>query len=229
MSALAAALLVSGVSLVGSYAFLLRQETLARLVPVLVSLAVGVMLGDAFLHLLPDAVQRTGNLEAVMLLTLAGMLLFFFLEKGVRRRHHRQNASPSAAAQPKPFATMNLVGDAVHNLVDGMLIAGSFLAGPAAGVLTTLALVIHEVPQEVGDVGTLVGGGYTVRKAVWYNFLCSLTCVVGAVLVLAFASFTTLQVDYLLPLAAGGFIYVATAGLIPELHRQKAARQQLSQ
>ncbi|MCU0354428.1 MAG: ZIP family metal transporter [Cytophagales bacterium] len=226
---LSSSLLVSIVALVGGFALFIKTTTLQRLVPLLVSLSVGVLLGDAFLHLLPDAIQRTQNLLAVMLSVLGGIFLFFLLEKVIRWRHQHEIYPSQETREIRPLARMNLIGDAMHNFIDGTLIAGSFMVSPAAGVATTIAVIVHEIPQEIGDVGTLIYSGMSVKKAIWYNFLCALSCVAGAVAMLLLGTWLDGGVVYLLPVAAGGFIYIAACDLIPELHRQPAFRHNLAQ
>lgn len=224
-SVLLAALSISVVALVGYFALKIPPKRLENSLQFLISLSVGVFLGDAFLHLIPDAAARTNNLENVLVGVLGGILLFFFVEKVVRWRH--QYASHTTDV--KPLASMNLIGDAVHNFIDGTLIAGSFLASPVIGLTTTLAIIVHEIPQEIGDTGALIYSGYTPKKAVWLNFLCSLTCVVGAVLTLLLGTWLNLPVVHLMPIAAGGFIYIAACDLIPELHNSVRTRHQIGQ
>jgi len=182
-------------------------------------------LGDAFLHLIPDAAERTGNLQNVCLGVLGGIFLFFCLEKFVRWKH----VHSTSKEELKALAPMNLLGDAVHNFIDGTLIAGSFLVSPVIGLTTTIAIIIHEIPQEIGDTGSLIYGGYAPKKAVWYNFLCSLTCVLGAILTLLLGAWLNLPVVYLMPVAAGGFIYIAACDLIPELHTRTVLKHQIGQ
>lgn len=220
--ALSAALLVSVVSLSGAFTLWLRADRLRRITPILVSLAVGVLLGDAFLHLIPDAAE-TLPLPTVCLMTLAGILLFFGIEKIVRWRHRHDVADPESAA-PSPMAQMSLTGDAVHNFADGVLIAGSFAANPWLGFATTAAIIAHEVPQEIADVGALIQGGCTPRRAVVLNFLCSLTVVLGVVATLLVGIWASEWLPYLLPVAAGAFIYVAAADFIPALHAEESQR-----
>ncbi|CCE22520.1 MULTISPECIES: ZIP family metal transporter [Methylotuvimicrobium] len=218
---LSASLLVSLVSLSGAFVFYLDRQLLKRLLPYLIALAVGVLLGDAFIHLIPDAAERQGSIATVCLTTLAGVFLFFVLEKIVRWRHdHTVFADDSI----KPMAKMNLMGDAVHNFVDGILIGGSFLVDPVIGLTTTLAIVVHEIPQEIGDVGALVYGGYSPKDAVLYNFYCSLTVVMGAVFTLLLGQFAEASLILLLPIAAGGFIYIAATDFIPVLHEHSSLR-----
>jgi zinc and cadmium transporter len=218
VSAIAASLAVSVCSLSGLFALWLQPETLKRIVPYLVALAVGVLLGDAFIHLIPDAVNRHGSVAEVCLMTLVGVFCFFVLEKFVRWRHdHRQDFS-TTPDDIRPMAKMNLVGDAIHNFVDGILIGGSFLVDPAIGVTTTLAIIAHEIPQEIGDVGALVYGGYSPKQAVLFNYYCSLTVLAGAIFTLLLSQIAESSLLFLLPIAAGGFIYIAATDMIPALH-----------
>lgn len=222
--ALLAGTVVCGVALVGGVVYFLPSHSLRQFTQVGISLSVGVLLGDAFLHLLPDALDQLKDTRFVMTSTLGGMLLFFGLEKLVRGHYH-----PTGETPIKPFAPMNLLGDGVHNFIDGTLIAGSFLVSPETGWATTLGIVVHELPQEIGDIGALVGGGYSIRKAIFYNLLCSMTCLLGVGVILAAGLWLEAYTVYALPLAAGGFIYIATADLIPELHRQTVGSSLLRQ
>ncbi len=224
LAAIAASLAVSLCSLCGAFALWLSAARLKRIVPFLVALAVGVLLGDAFIHLIPDAVVRQGSVSDVCLVVLIGVFGFFVLEKLVRWRHdHNVDTRPSRDAV-LPLAKMNLIGDAIHNFVDGILIAGSFLADPVLGLTTTLAIVAHEVPQELGDVGALLRGGYSPRQAVLYNFYCSLSVVPGALFTLGLSQAAESSLMVLLPIAAGGFIYIAGSDLIPVLHERSTLR-----
>lgn len=218
LPALAAGLTVSLVSLSGLFVLWMQPKRLQAIVPYLVALAVGVLLGDAFIHLIPDAIVRGGSVSAVCLTVLLGVFAFFLLEKLLRWRHHHR--VDYDASDIRPLARMNLVGDAIHNFVDGILIAGSFLVEPILGVTTTLAIVAHEIPQELGDVGALVYGGYGPKRAVLYNFYCSLTVLVGVLFTLVLGQFAQASLVYLLPVAAGGFIYIAASDLIPALHER---------
>lgn len=223
IQSLLASLLVAAVSLCGAFVLVLRESFLQRLIPLLVALAVGVLLGDAFLHLIPEAVERIGSVSRVGLLVVCGMVLFFAIEKLVRWRHDHAHlpvaAALTAGAGPvQPMARMNLVGDGVHNFIDGILIAGSFAADPVLGWATTAAIVLHEIPQELGDVGALICGGYAPRRAVMLNFVCALTVILGVAATLLVGMYAVEALAVLLPLAAGGFIYIAAADFIPALH-----------
>lgn len=228
-TAIGASFLVSLVSLTGLFALWIEPERLKYIIPYLVALAVGVLLGDAFIHLIPDAVQRQGSISTVCLTALLGMFLFFVLEKLVRWRHDHQINIPDQTRDIRPIAKMNLMGDAVHNFVDGILIGGSFLVDPVLGFTTLLAIIVHEIPQEIGDVGALVHGGYSAAKAVLYNFYCSLTVVAGTVFTLLSSQLAESSLTFLLPIAAGGFIYIAATDMIPALHEHSTIPHLLGQ
>jgi zinc and cadmium transporter len=216
--AFAAGFCVSLVSLSGIFALWIKPIHLKRLIPVLVALAVGVLLGDAFIHLIPDAVTRQGSVADVCLTTLLGIFLFFLLEKLVRWHHDHTVPVNEAVTTLLPLAKMNLIGDGIHNFIDGILIAGSFLVAPELGLSTTLAIIAHEIPQEIGDVGALLRGGLPPAKAVFFNFLCSLTVILGVGLTLLLGQMPQSALILLLPIAAGGFIYIAASDFIPVLH-----------
>jgi zinc and cadmium transporter len=214
---LAAALLVSLVALCSAFVLYLKDATLTRWMPRLIALAVGVLLGDVFLHLLPDALERTTDTGSVFLWTLTGIIVFYFIEQSLHWRHDHAVLPGDIAQKPQSYANMNLLGDGAHNFVDGILIAGSFLADPMLGVATTFAIIIHEIPQEISDIAVLIHGGYEKRRAVLLNFFCSCACLAGAGLTLMIAQFMTISLHALLALTAGGFIYIATSDLIPLL------------
>jgi zinc and cadmium transporter len=247
-------LVVSLVSLVGLLALSQDPARLRRLQLYLVSLAAGSLLGGAFLHLLPEAVDRLGTGLPFSLYLLGGFFGFFVLEKflwhhhhgtdhaesvGEKHRAHEQHAAfesggdAAAEAGPEarthPIVTMVLLGDGVHNLLDGMVIAAAYLADPTVGLVTTLAVVLHEVPQEIGDFGVLLHGGLSVRRAVLANFLSATTAIFGAVIVLWIGSEVQGLEAALLTISAASFIYIAAADLIPELHRSREPRQALPQ
>jgi zinc and cadmium transporter len=225
-----ASLLVSFSSLSGLFVLWIKPEKLQKIVPYLVALAVGVLLGDAFIHLIPDAVKRQGSVSMVCLMTLMGVFIFFILEKIVRWRHDHQGDFRAIDQNTiQPMAKMNLVGDAIHNFVDGVLIAGSFLTDPILGVTTAFAIIAHEIPQEIGDVGALIFGGFSPKQAVLYNFYCSLTVVVGAIFTLFLSQIAESSLVFLLPIAAGGFIYIATTDMMPALHTHSSLRNLFGQ
>ncbi|OGC11322.1 hypothetical protein A3K48_02250 [candidate division WOR-1 bacterium RIFOXYA12_FULL_52_29] len=207
--------LVSLISLIGVFTLSLNRSKLGEILLVLVSFAVGGLFGDAFIHLIPEAFESFGDKLLVSLLILAGILMFFILEKFVRWRHCHV---PTSEHHPHPVVFMNLIGDAVHNLIDGMIIGASYLVSLPIGLATTLAVILHEIPQEIGDFGVLVHGGLTVRRALLFNFLSAVLAVAGAVISLTIGPFVKDYALYLMPITAGGFIYMAGSDLIPALH-----------
>lgn len=248
---LASVLVVSLVSLIGLLALSQDAARLRRFQLYLVSLAAGSLLGGAVLHLLPEAVDRLGTGLPFSLLLLGGFFGFFVLEKFLWHHHHGTEHAESAGerhrahsydpaaeppvdeagpeARPHPIVTMVLLGDGVHNFLDGMVIAAAYLADPAVGMVTTLAVVLHEVPQEIGDFGVLLHGGLSARQAVLFNFLSASTAILGAALVLLIGGRIQGLEAPLLTISAASFIYIAAADLIPELHRSREPRQALPQ
>lgn len=207
--ALGAVAAVSLASLAGAFLLTLRPSTLDRNLHVLVGFAVGALFGDAFIHLLPEAFARAGeDTLPVSLLVLLGIFLFLFLERLILWRHGHGK---------RPVAALNLVGDGAHNLVDGLVIGASFCVDATLGLTTTLAVLLHELPQELGDFGVLVHGGLTHRKALGFNFLSGLCAVAGAAASLLLGPNLAGYADAMLPVTAGGFIYLAGSTLIPDL------------
>ncbi len=181
----------------------------------LVAFSAGALMGGAFLHLLPESVGEIGA-ESFGLVFLASFAGFFVLERFVHWRHCHK----SGKCEVHSFAYLNLVGDAIHNFVDGLVIAASFAASIPLGVSTTLAVIAHELPQEIGDFGVLVYAGFSRGKALAYNFLSSLSALLGALLGYYLSASLSGVVPYLLPVAAGSFVYIASSDLVPELHKQ---------
>jgi len=225
--AIGSTLLVSLLSLVGLFTLSLRESVLSKYVFVLVSLAVGALLGDAFIHLIPEAFEEIENTFALSLSILGGILLFFVLEK-VLHWHHYHGTEDEAHAL-HPVGKMLLITDGVHNFIDGVIIGVSFLAGIEVGIATTLAVILHEIPQEIGDFGVLIHAGYTRAKALFLNFLSALFAVAGVVLALLLGEVAESVTVLLVPFAVGGFIYIAMADLIPELHKTRIVHQSLVQ
>lgn len=217
--------LVSLISLIGVFFLSFKKDFLDRLLAFLMSFAAGALLGDAFLHLLPEAVEKHGFGISLSLTLLLGIVVFFILEKFIHWRHCH---IPVSKEHIHPFAWMNLVGDLLHNFMDGLIIAGSYLASIPVGVSTTIAVVIHEIPQEMGDFSVLLKGGFSKSRALLYNFLTALSALAGAVVVYAVGKIP-LFVDAIVPFTAGGFIYIATADLIPELHKETLPTKSLVQ
>jgi zinc and cadmium transporter len=187
------------------------------LVPALVGYAAGVLLGAAFLGMIPTALAR-GSAAAVLPTVLAGVVLFFILEKLVLWRHcHDGQCEAHGRAAP-----LILIGDAFHNFVDGVVIAAAFLVSVPLGIGTAVAVIAHEVPQEIGDFAILLDGGYGRAKAFWLNLLSSAATLPGAVAGYFWLAQMTGAIPYILALSAASFVYIALADLIPALHRRMA-------
>ncbi|MEM2995413.1 MAG: ZIP family metal transporter [Candidatus Bathyarchaeia archaeon] len=213
---------VSLMSLTGIIFIGLKEELFKRVLMVLVGFSSGTLLGSAFLDLLPESTAEMEN-EAFYYV-LFGIVVFFALEKFLYWRHCHEEECPIHM-----FVYLNIVGDGIHNFIDGMVIAATYLVGGYhLGFATTLAVIFHEIPQEIGDYGVLIYGGLSKRKALSYNFVSAVTAVLGAI-----ATYLLKQVQnieaLLVPFAAGGFIYIAATDLIPELHKKTRASASIIQ
>jgi len=215
---LVSVVIVSLISLVGVLTFSLKEEKSKKLLLYLVSFSAGGLFGDAFIHLIPEAAGKNGFGLHVSLYILLGIVVSFIVEKFLQWRHCH---IPTSEEHPHSFAYMNLFGDGVHNFIDGLIIGGSYLVSIPLGVATTLAVVFHEIPQEIGDFGVLVYGGFNKSRAIFFNFSTALTAVLGAIVVLALGFIIQDFVPFLIPFAAGNFIYIAGSDLIPELRKEE--------
>ena len=219
---------LSLISLAGLVTLSMSEVRVRRLATFFVSFAVGALLGDTFIHLVPEifAGARGGDALRASLLILAGMLLFFIVEKLLRHQHgllHRHHHHDPPVR--RELAAVNVLGDAIHNFIDGLLIGASWMAGPALGISTTLAVLLHEIPQELGDFGILIHSGLTVRKAALLNVGSAAVAILGtATAVLAGTVANQSMISVLVPLTAGGFVYIAAADLIPELQHDRSLR-----
>ncbi len=212
---IASVVLVSLISLIGVFTLSLKKEKLERMTLFLVSFAVGGLFGDAFIHLLPESYESLGIRLETSLYIITGILIFFILEKFIRWRHCHM---PESSHHTHPVVALNLIGDGVHNLIDGILIGASFSASVPLGITTALAVILHEIPQEIGDFGVLIHGGLTVKRALLFNFLSALTAIAGALFSLFIVQYLKNYTSILIPITAGGFLYIAGSDLIPELH-----------
>ncbi len=215
--ALLSVFVVSLISFVGVLSISIRAELLKKLLLYLVSFSAGALFGDAFIHLLPEAVESSGFGLSTSLSILLGILVFFILEKFIHWHHYHD---PNSKKHTHPFVITNLFGDTLHNFIDGLIIGTSYLVNLPVGIATTIAVILHEIPQEIGDFGVLLHGGFTKAKALFFNFLTALTAVIGAAAALLIGAHVANITTILVPFAAGGFIYVAGADLIPELHKE---------
>lgn len=216
---LSATILVSLISLVGIFSFGIKTKTLDKILVLLVGFAAGGLIGGAFLHLLPEAIEQYGC-EGVFFYALAGFTVFFLMERYFYWRHCHHGV-----CDVHTFTYLNLIGDGVHNFTDGLIIAASFMTDFKLGIVTTLAVMFHEVPQEMGDFGILVYGGFSKARALLFNFICALFAILGAFLGYFLSGITEGISIFLISFTAGGFIYIAASDLIPELHKQKDTRR----
>jgi len=218
--------LISLVSLIGVFTLSLGRDRLTKLTMFLVSFSVGGLFGDAFIHLLPASFRELGTSLPVSLDMVLGILIFFTLEKFLLWRHCH---IPTSEEHMHPLATLNLVGDSVHNLIDGMVVAASYMVSLPIGFTTTLAVIMHEIPQELGDFGVLIHAGLSAKKALTYNLLSAMTAMLGAILIILKGGEIEGLSQSLLPITAGGFIYIAGSDLIPELHHELEASKSVIQ
>lgn len=223
---LLAVAIVSLVSLVGVFTLSINEERLRRNIFFFVSLAVGALLGDAFIHIIPEAFESGISSVTLSILIIAGILIFFVIEKFLHWHHHGEDTQDNHI---HPVGRLILVSDAVHNLIDGLIIGASFMVSLPVGIATTIAVILHEIPQEIGDFGVLIHSGYSKKKALWLNFLSALFAIAGVLLSFILKESIESFASYALPIAAGGFIYIAMADLIPELNKNKNSKQSILQ
>jgi zinc and cadmium transporter len=227
INALLSTLLVSLISITGIFFLVFKSNRLQNTVFILVSLAVGALLGNTFFHLIPESFESIDNEMLVAFLILAGILVFFIMEKFLHW-HHSHDVE-HMEHHPKSYGYISLFADGIHNFTDGILIAAGWMAGPEIGIATTLAVVIHEIPQEISDFGILLNAGFTARKALWLNFYAALTAILGTAITLIIGTSVESLSRWVLPIAAGGFIYLAGTDLMPELNKELSWRKSLIQ
>ncbi len=226
---LGSVLLVSAISLAGAAFLFLREKVFRGILLYLVSFSSGALLGDVFIHMLPEVAEEGGAARGLAIV-LGGIVFSFAVEKIVHWRHcHLLPEDEQERDHSHDVGAMSLVGDSVHNFIDGLAIASGFLVSVPVGLSTTIAVVFHEIPDEMGNFAVLLHSGYSRKKALLYNFLSALVAVAGAILVLAGAQAFTSFNAYLLPFAAGNLLYIAGTDLIPELHKEQRMRQSFIQ
>lgn len=229
MSALLMSLLAVGavslISLIGIATLSLKQDLLRRMLFLLISLAAGALLGDAFIHLIPEAFEEAEPL-LVSGVILAGFFTFFVLEKFLHWHHsHGDDEFSPEHAKIHPVGLLVILSDGMHNLIDGIAIGAAFLISTEVGIATTIAIALHEIPQEIGDFGLLLHAGFSRAKALMMNFFSALTAFLGVGLVFWLAESIEVATPLIAAFAAGNFIYIAAADLVPELHKTTGARK----
>jgi zinc and cadmium transporter len=217
IASLLSATIISAISLVGVVFLLIQKKRLKKILLLLVGFSAGAMMGGAFLHLIPEAIEESSwNIVGVAI--LIGFGVFFIIERILMWHHcHEQEGE----CDVHTFAYTNLIGDGVHNFIDGMVIAVSFSVDFNLGIATSIAIVLHELPQEISDFGVLIYAGFSRLKALLFNLASAALAIVGALVGYFLSGRVENLMSWLLPLAAGGFIYIAASDLIPELHKEK--------
>ena len=199
-----------------------KKETLSKITMFLVSLSAGALIGGAFLHLLPEAAEKMEP-ERLFFVVLLAFVGFFLIEKLFHWRHcHKENC------EIHTFGYMNLVGDTLHNFIDGLVIASVFLVDFKLGMITTLAIALHEIPQEIGDFGVLIHAGFHKTKALVLNYIVASTVILGGIVGYLAAFYIDGAITYLLPIAAGGFIYIAASDLMPEIRKESNFKKSIA-
>lgn len=216
---LSSTLVISLLSLAGVFALVLKEKILHQILLLLVAFSAGALAGGAFLHLLPESLEQLPP-DATFLYALLGFSIFFLMERLFYWRHCHEGKCDIHA-----FTYLNLFGDGLHNFIDGLVIAASFIVSFPLGIATSIAVASHEIPQEIGDFGVLIYGGFSKNKALLFNLLSALTAVLGGVVGYYLSTAIAGLAPVLLPVTAGGFIYIAASDLIPELHKEKDNRK----
>lgn len=224
----AATFLISLVAFIGSLALFMREKILNKILLVLVAFSAGALIGGAFLHLIPEAILEIGvdemSLFATFSYLLVGFCMFFILEQLISWHHHH------AASHPKilPFSYLILISDGIHNFIDGLVMAASFMIDFHVGVTAALAIALHEIPQEIGDLGVLIYGGFDRVKALVLNYMSAITVVIGGVAGFMLHGWIGESIALLIPFAAGNFIYIASTDLIPEIRFKQSTTKSLA-
>ncbi|MFH1239935.1 MAG: ZIP family metal transporter [Candidatus Diapherotrites archaeon] len=218
---LASVFIISLISLVGLFTISIKKDILNRFLLILIAFAAGTLLGTAFLHMLPEAVHEVDN---AFMLVLAGIVFFMLAEKFIHWHHCLTHE-----CHIHSYAYINLIADGLHNFIDGVIIAASFMVSIPLGITSAFAIALHEIPQEIGDFAVLLHAGLSRGKALLYNFISALTAVLGALLTFFFAPLIEGSIPMLIAFAAGGFIYIAAADLIPELHKEREMKKMILQ
>ena len=224
---LIATFLVSIISFIGALTLFLKEKLLNKILLILVAFSAGALIGGAFLHLIPEAIEEVGLDEGgilkIFLYLLLGFCIFFILEQFINWHHHHATSHPEITS----FSYLILVSDGIHNFIDGFVIAASFVISLPVGIVTVLAVILHEIPQELGDFGVLIYGGFKKSKALFLNFLTGLLAVFGGVAGFFLSEKIGDSIVFLLPFAAGNFIYIACSDLIPEIKRKETSKKSL--
>ncbi len=213
--------LISLVSFIGALTFVLNEKVLNKIVTLLIGFAAGTLIGGAFLHLIPEALEGYSSTEVIFLLFLGGFVFFFLMERFMHWRHCHKTID----CDIHPFGALNLFGGAIHNITDGMVIAGTFFINFQTGIAAAFAIIAHKIPHEMGDIAVLLRSNYSKKRAVLYNYISDLFIVVGTVIGLLLVEQIENMGIILSAVSAGGFVYVAASDLIPMIHQNKNQKE----
>jgi zinc and cadmium transporter len=214
--------LIALIAFIGILTLSIKDKVLEKILLVLVSLSAGALMGGAFIHLIPESIEKGGETNP-FIIVLTGFILFFIIEKVLHWRHCHKGK-----CDVHTFQYMNLIGDSIHNFIDGLIIAASFIVSISLGLTTTVAIAAHEIPQEIGDFGVLVYGGFDKKKALVLNFVVALTIVLGGITGFFVSQNIENAVIFLIPFAAGGFIYIAATDLVPEIKKETNIKKSMT-
>lgn len=231
IQSIGATVIVSLISLVGVILFFRKLTSKSLLISLLVSFAAGTLLGDSFFHLLGESIEEMGFSVDIIISLFLGIIFMLIVESTIHQHHHHldneeddnhlnNSGNLKKDTVNKRLAGVNLVGDSVHNILDGIAIATSFLVNPTVGIATTIAVILHEIPQELADAGILIYSGWHRKKVLIANFLVALTSILGVILVFVLDNLIEGISSLLIPFAAGQFIYIALVNLVPEIHKE---------
>lgn len=215
---------IAFIAFIGIFTLAIKEKILNKILLILVSLSAGALMGGALLHLLPEAIEEAEGTDFnVFLVVLIGFVLFFLIEKVLHWRHCHKGK-----CDVHTFQYMNLIGDSIHNFIDGLIISAGFIASIEIGITTVIAIAAHEIPQEIGDFGVLIYGGFKKKKAIVLNFVVALMIMLGGIVGYFISSIVNQSVIFLLPFAAGGFIYIAATDLVPEIKKELEIKKSMA-
>ena len=216
-------LVISIIGQIGFFVFILKDNILRKILIFFISFSAGSLIGGAFFHLLPEVIEKRDDVLMVFVWVIAGFCLFFIMEKFLRWHH----CHDKECGEKIHLGQINMVGDGIHNFLDGIIVMAAFVVNPALGLATTISIISHEIPQELGDFGVLLYSGYNKTKAIIYNFLLSAVAILGALVGYFLSNEISGFTSIIIPLAAGGFFYIAASDFIPEMQKEINAKSSI--
>lgn len=229
INSIVSVIIVSLLSFIGIVFLAFKANFLQRIIFILVSFAVGAMFGGAFFHLIPEIYETNHDFLNISVMIIIGILAFFCLEKFLHWHHNHRIQNHEIDGKIQPLGLISLAADAFHNFIDGILIGSAYLVDTTVGIATTFAVIIHEIPQEIGDFGVLIHSGFKVKKALLFNFLSACTSILGAIVAIILGNSIAGIEQIFIAFAIGGFIYLAGSDLIPELHKKNTIKSSILQ